>query len=210
MGSQLRVGRCHDGGPHRSPSTREFSELRGNGQLDEAATVLSDIEDYNQYDCRSTRELRKFGCCYELTKSGVIPLGAQPVPDGGAIEEADALAVKLEEFCGVAGEPRPHPRANGCCTGVPAARGFHRREDKPFWWAHFHRLNYPVDEWSDDAERFSSSTKPRSPSIGASRRVPQKMQRRLQLTGELARGGLNSKVFALYEPPAPSGFDRQP
>ena len=33
----------------------------------------------------------------------------------------------------------------------------------------------------------------------------QKLQRRVQLTGELARGALNDKVYALYEPPAPSG-----
>ena len=31
---------------------------------------------------------------------------------------------------------------------MAAARGYHRREDKPFWWAHFDRLNNPVDEWA--------------------------------------------------------------
>ena len=37
---------------------------------------------------------------------------------------------------------------------VAAARGFHRREDKPFWWAHFDRLNNPVDEWDDNSDVF--------------------------------------------------------
>ena len=40
-------------------------------------------------------------------------------------------------------------------------------------------------------------------SIGACRRKARKLQRRIQLAGELARGALNSDVFALYEPPAP-------
>jgi len=35
-----------------------------------------------------------------------------------------------------------------------AARGYHRREDKPFWWAHFDRLNNPVDEWGDTSDVF--------------------------------------------------------
>ena len=37
---------------------------------------------------------------------------------------------------------------------LAAARGYHRREDKPFWWAHFDRLNNPVDEWARHQRRF--------------------------------------------------------
>jgi len=37
---------------------------------------------------------------------------------------------------------------------VAAARGFHKREDKPFWWAHFDRVNNPVDEWADNSDVF--------------------------------------------------------
>ena len=37
---------------------------------------------------------------------------------------------------------------------LAAARGYHRREDKPFWWAHFDRLNNPVDEWGDTSDVF--------------------------------------------------------
>jgi len=37
-----------------------------------------------------------------------------------------------------------------------------------------------------------------------------KLQRRIQLAGELARGALNSDVFALYEPPAPTGLTDNP
>lgn len=37
-----------------------------------------------------------------------------------------------------------------------------------------------------------------------------KPQRRVRLTGELARGDLNGNVFALYEPPAPPGMTDNP
>ena len=35
-----------------------YCDLLSQGDADEAATVLADIEDYNRYDCRSTRKLR--------------------------------------------------------------------------------------------------------------------------------------------------------
>ena len=35
-----------------------YCELRTDGRADEAANVLKEIEDYNRYDCRSTRRLR--------------------------------------------------------------------------------------------------------------------------------------------------------
>ena len=41
---------------------------------------------------------------------------------------------------------------------LAAARGYHRREDKPFWWAHFDRLNNPVDEWGDTSDVFLAET----------------------------------------------------
>src|SRR5262249_41848194 len=37
-----------------------------------------------------------------------------------------------------------------------------------------------------------------------------KLQRRVQLRGELARGDLMTNVFALYEPPAPPGMTDNP
>ena len=151
MGSQLRSGDVTTATDSITQYAL-YSELRANGELDKAAAVLKEIEDYNQYDCRSTRELRNW-LLMRAFESGVTPIGAQPVSDGGAIEEADALAVKLEEFAGVAASPDRTPEQTAVAL-VSAARGYHRREDKPFWWAHFNRLNYPVDEWSDETDVF--------------------------------------------------------
>ena len=208
MASQLRSGDVTTAADSITQYAR-FSELRGNGRIDEAAAVLSDIEDYNHYDCRSTRELRDW-LLLRAFESGVTPVGAQPVPDGGAIEEADALALKLEAFSGVAASPDRTPEQTAVAL-VSAARGYHRREDKPFWWAHFDRLNYPVDEWSNETDVFIVD----QAKVAVDWHKPpraQKLQRRLQLTGELARGALkpDSDVYALYDPPAPSGLTENP
>jgi predicted RecB family nuclease len=208
MGAQLRSGDVTTAADSITQYAR-YSELRGNGEFDEAATVLKEIEDYNHYDCTSTRELRNW-LLMRAYENGVIPLGAQPVPDGGDIEEADALAAKLHAF---SGDPTTDDRTpeQTAVALVSAARGYHRREDKPFWWAHFDRLNYPVDEWADDTDVFLVD----QAEVAIDWHKPpraQKLQRRLQLTGELARGALkaDSEVYALYDPPAPSGLTDNP
>jgi uncharacterized protein len=206
MGAQLRSGDVTTAADSITQYAR-YSELRGNGQLDEAATVLNEIEDYNLYDCRSTRGLRDW-LLIRAFESGVTPLGAQPVSDGGIIEEADPLAGALHDFCG---DPTAADRTaeQVAVALVSAARGYHRREDKPFWWAHFDRLNYPVDEWSDETDVFIVS----DAVVAVDWDLPprkRKMQRQVQLTGELARGALSREVFALYDPPAPTGLTDNP
>jgi uncharacterized protein len=206
MGSELRSGDVTTATDSITEYAR-YSELRADGDADAAATVLKQIEDYNLYDCRSTHKLRNW-LLMQAFENAVTPIGAQPVPDGGAIEEADALAEKLGEFSGDAATGDRTPEQTAVAL-VSAARGYHRREDKPFWWAHFDRLNYPVDEWSDQTDVFIVNEAEVAVDWNKPPRA-HKLQRRAQLTGELARGTLNSEVFALYEPPAPSGLIDNP
>jgi uncharacterized protein len=206
MGAQLRSGDVTTAADSITQYAR-YSELRAQGQVDEAATVLKEIEDYNLYDCRSTRGLRDW-LLMRAFESGVTPIGTQPVTDGGSIEEADPLADKLHQF---SGDAATGDRTNEqvAVALVAAARGYHRREDKPFWWAHFDRLNYPVDEWSDETDVFIVS----EATLAVDWAIPprkRKLQRQLRLTGELARGALNRDVFALYDPPAPAGLIDNP
>jgi predicted RecB family nuclease len=206
MGSQLRSGEVTTAADSITEYAR-YCQLHSDGQLDEAATVLKDIEDYNLYDCRSTRALRDW-LLMRAFESGITPIGAQPVPDGASLEEPDALAAALGEFTGVAEAAGRTPEQTAVAL-MAAARGYHRREDKPFWWAHFNRLNYPADEWADDTDVFMVN----DAAIAADWDRPpraRKLQRRAQLTGELARGALNSDVFALYEPTAPPGMPDTP
>ena len=206
MGSRLRSGDVTNAADSITQYAR-YTELRANGDLDEAAAVLKEIEGYNQYDCESTRELRDW-LLIQAFENGVTPIGAQPVSDGGAIDVADEIAETLQKFSGdpTTGNRTPEQTAVALMS---AARGFHRREDKPFWWAHFDRLNYPVDEWADESDVFIVSEANVTVDWNQPPRA-RKMQRRVELTGELARGTLNDKVFTLYEPPAPPGLVDNP
>ncbi len=151
MGTQLRSGDVTTA-TDSITSYAKYCELGDAGRLGEAETVLKEIEDYNHYDCRSTQELRNW-LLVRAWEAGVIPVGAQPVPDGNTVEDHDELAAALSAFTGDAavGDRTPEQIAVAL---VAAARGYHRREDKPFWWAHFDRLNFPVDEWADNTDVF--------------------------------------------------------
>lgn len=206
LGAQLRSGDVTTAVDSITSYAR-YCDLRAEGRLDEAATVLKEIEDYNHYDCRSTRELRDW-LLMRAWEAGVTPIGAQPVPDRNTIEDHDQLASTLSSFVGDAAPDDRTPEQTAVAL-VSAARGYHRREDKPFWWAHFDRLNYPIDEWSDDTDVFVVD----KASVVVDWHTPpraRKPQRRVRLTGELARGDLSAKVFALYDPPAPPSMTDGP
>jgi uncharacterized protein len=206
MGAQLRGGDVTTAAESITSYAR-YCELRAAGQLDDAASVLKEIEDYNHYDCRSTRELRNW-LMLRAYESGVVPIGAQPVPQGNTVEDRDRLAMTLSAFSGDAGVGERTPGQTAVAL-VAAARGYHRREDKPFWWAHFDRLNFPVEEWADDTDVFIAE----EAFLDADWHTPpraRKPRRRVQLTGELARGDLMTNVFALYEPPAPPSMTDNP
>ncbi|WP_319437635.1 TM0106 family RecB-like putative nuclease [Mycobacterium sp. RTGN5] len=183
-----------------------YCELLADGNNDEAATVLKEIEDYNHYDCRSTRKLRDW-LLHRAFEAGVPPLGMQPVQDGGQLDVDDDLARTLGGFAGDDVTARsPEQRA---VAMIAAARGYHRREDKPFWWGHFDRLNSPVDEWSDTPGVFLADRAV----VDTEWHVPpraRKQQRRLRLTGAIAAGELDSDMYALYNPPTPAGLSDDP
>ena len=206
MGAQLRAGDVTTA-TESITSYARFCELQDGGRFDEAGSVLKEVEDYNHYDCRSTRELRNW-LMLRAYEAGVVPVGAQPVPEGNTVEDRDRLAKTLSTFTGEAGIGHRTTEQTAVAL-VAAARGYHRREDKPFWWAHFDRLNFPVDEWADDKDVFIAETA----SVDVGWHTPpraRKPQRRVRLRGELARGGLVTDVFALYEPPAPASMTDNP
>jgi predicted RecB family nuclease len=206
MGTQLRSGDVTTA-TDSITSYAKYCELGDAGRVGEAETVLKEIEDYNHYDCRSTQELRNW-LLVRAWEAGVTPVGAQPVPDGNTVDDHDELAAALSAFTGDAavGDRAPEQIAVAL---VGAARGYHRREDKPFWWAHFDRLNFPVDEWADNTDVFVSD----EASVSVDWHMPpraRKPQRRVALRGGLSRGDLMTDVFALYEAPAPPSMSDNP
>ncbi|MDT5146584.1 MAG: hypothetical protein QOC58_1229, partial [Mycobacterium sp.] len=206
MGAHLRAGDVTTAAGSIT-SYAKYCELQSEGRCDEAESVLKEIEDYNHYDCRSTRALRNW-LMLRAYESGVVPIGAQPVREGNTVEDRDALAVTLAKVTGDAalGDRTPEQTAVAL---LAAARGYHRREDKPFWWSHFDRLNFPLDEWADNTDVFVAA----EASVDVDWHTPpraRKPQRRVRLRGALARGDLTTSVYALYDPPAPSGMTDSP
>ena len=205
MGNELRSGEVTTATDSITQYAR-FCALRDEGRTDDAAAVLKEIEDYNRYDCRSTRRLRDWMMARAI-ESGVPPRGPQPVIDGGAVEPADDLERRLLKFAGDGIEERTAEQT--AVAMVAAARGFHKREDKPFWWAHFDRVNNPVDEWADNGDVFIAE---KAELVADWHQPPKarKPQRHVRLIGELANGGLTREMYALYDPPAPAGLADDP
>jgi predicted RecB family nuclease len=208
MGNELRSGEVTTATDSITQYAR-FCALRDGGDPDEAANVLKEIEDYNRYDCRSTRRLRDWLMARAI-ECGVPPRGPQLLRPGTGdevVEVSDQLERKLLKFAGDGVEQRTAEQA--AVAMVAAARGFHKREDKPFWWSHFDRVNNPVDEWSDNSDVFIAE---RAEVIADWHQPPRarKLQRHVRLIGELANGDLATDMYALYDPPAPVSLADDP
>lgn len=208
MGNELRSGEVTTATDSITQYAK-YCALAAEGSTDDAAEVLRDIADYNRYDCRSTRRLRDWLVARAI-ESAVPPRGPQQVRDAEAqvtVEVADDVERALMAYAGDGVEERSPEQT--AVAMVSAARGYHKREDKPFWWAHFDRVNNPVDEWSDNSDVFIAET---SEIVADWHQPPKarKPQRRLRLHGAIASGELSGSMYALYEPPAPTGLTDDP
>jgi uncharacterized protein len=180
-----------------------YCQLRDNGQATEAAGVLDAIAEYNRADCESTRKLRDW-LLMRAFESGVTHLTKPAALEDVEPEAVDPLGQKLAAFAGDATVATRSAEQTAVAL-VAAARGYHKRETKPFWWAHFDRLNNPVDEWADTSGVFVVT----EAEVVADWHTPKrarKPQRHVKLRGDLAGGVLDTHVFALYDPPAPKGM----
>ena len=125
MGARPRAGDVTTAAESITSYAR-YCELQAAGQYDDAACVLKEIEDYNHYDCQSTRELRNW-LMLRAYESGVVPIGAQPVPEGNTVEDRDQLAMTLSTFTGDAGvgdrTPEQTAVALVAAARLPLARG---------------------------------------------------------------------------------------
>ncbi|GGF97802.1 hypothetical protein GCM10007304_09660 [Rhodococcoides trifolii] len=173
-----------------------YCDLRDQGQADAAQKILDDIAEYNRYDCESTLALRDWLTAH-AGEHGVTPHETKPVEP--AQDERTDLETTLYERSESTGE-----RAYAL---LAAALGYHRREEKPFWWGHFDRLSSPVDEWADTKDTIvatSAETDGWQPP-----RTPRSRPRRtVRLTGRWAEGSsMGGDVYLLYETPAPDWME---
>ena len=202
MGSELRSGEVTNATSSITQYER-YRSLLDDGKADEAAGVLKEIRDYNEYDCRSTRRLRDW-LLLRAFECGVTHL-TRPAAEGESVPPLDATAQALMDFAGDGVSAQRNADQTAAAL-LGAARGFCQRERKPYWWAHFQRLNHPVDEWADTSGVFLVENAVVEEDWHKPPRK-QKHRRHVRLTGVLQGGMLDGKPQALYNRPAPPGLD---
>ncbi len=210
MGDELRVGDVKDA----AASVVEYANaclLRDTGDLPAFARALDSIGDYNHYDCLSTLRLRDWllarAAAEGVTWSRPGPTPGQVVGLGDEEPDPDHLEADLLALAGDA--PRSERTSDQRAFAMlGAALGYHRRELKPFWWAHFDRLSQPVDEWAGTRDVFSVESADIETDWG--RTGKQKLSRRtLTLTGVWGTGSTpgTGEVHVVYDDPVPTGID---
>jgi predicted RecB family nuclease len=202
MGSDLRSGEVTNAAASITQYER-YRALLDEGRADEAAGVLKEIRDYNEYDCRSTRRLRDW-LLLRAFECGVTHL-TRPAEKGEPVPPLDETAQTLMEFAGD-GVSVDRTAEQTAVALINTARGYLPRERKPYWWAHFQRLNHPVDEWGDTSGVFLVENVVVEEGWHKPPRK-QKHRRHLRLTGVLQGGTLDGRPQALYNRPAPPGLD---
>jgi uncharacterized protein len=122
-----------------------YETWRVNGEQ----SILDEIRDYNEVDCRSTAGLRDW--LLSIRPAGISWFDpASVAPDAEALErqrqaEAERGEIERALLSGVSDDELPFRRL------VVDLVEFHRREQKPSWWALFDRQGKDVDELIDDA-----------------------------------------------------------
>lgn len=112
--------------------------------------LLDDIYDYNRTDCISTGLLRDW-LVRDVRPAGVPwpVLGA--MPEGGTLSNVDAeeeeVAVLRARL-----QPARERLGEGVADLLLDLSQFHKREDKPTWWAIFDRLAQESEELLEDLE----------------------------------------------------------
>jgi uncharacterized protein len=125
-------------------------------------SILDAIEEYNRDDCRSTwllrdwLEGRRIDAALEF--GGELERPRTPVEEDDAPIADDETDVVVGQLLAVAGE-EPYDDPGSAATWLLAQLlRWHRREQKPEWWAYFHRIGCDVDELFDDAEAIAGLT----------------------------------------------------
>lgn len=181
--------------------------------------ALAAIAEYNAYDCASTRHLRDW-LLARGAEAGVHPRPPVPPAPGAGTDAAggtgdgapehDALVAALAAH---ADDPAHRPDDDAArrtpdqqaVALLGAALGYHWREQKPFWWAHYDRLSSDPADWTDPRSTFVAEhvevvtawhTPPRA----------RTQQRVLRMTGRLEPGSelrAGATCFGLFDAPVP-------
>ncbi|MEU5842359.1 TM0106 family RecB-like putative nuclease [Rhodococcus sp. NPDC047139] len=203
--TQAREGEVRDAGAS-IVAYADYCALRDAGRHEEAEQELASIASYNRDDCVSTLRLRDWLLAH-AREHGVAP--SEMRHDEAAVAaEPHPAETKLLEYVGgaLAGDRTPEQQAAAL---LAAAIGYHRRERKPFWWAHFDRLSVPTDEWADSRDTLVAASVVVEAGWHKATPRQRRLRRRLRISGEFDPGSSlrpQDSVFLLYDVPGPDGL----
>ena len=208
MGQHLRSGEVTDAGAS-VVAYADYCTARDTGQAGQATAILESIRDYNEYDCLSTLELRNW-LLERAAERSIVPgraAGEEPPREAEKYEAPPEEAALFEYLDGLPDEDRftPGARAIGI---VAAGVGYHRREDKQYWWGHFDRLEKPTSQWddgrdifiADHAELLQDWTK-------QGRKNPARLVKLVGRSGDGAGLEPGKTYFRMYGPPLPDALE---
>ncbi|MBZ2199413.1 ATP-binding protein [Ruania sp. N2-46] len=185
------------------------------------AARLAELADYNRYDCVSTLRLRDWlleqrDRTLAVLREAALALGAGASPmespetstAGIATEPAMAVEEETEETTAqILARALLARTSDPAAPLLAAALEYHRREDEPFWRAHFERLDAPRRDWVDARDVLEvHGGRVVEDWSGPEGRRPTRV---LELTGALGTGsivGAGSEVYCVYPPPVPDGM----
>ncbi len=207
MGEDLRTGEVTTAGDSVI-AYAAFCQARDSGETSLSSELWAEIIDYNAYDCRSTLGLHRW-LLERAAQYGVAPTGGHVELDQEASESAASEASLVEPLLAWAdaGEPAERTPEQRAVALVAAAVGFHRRESKPFWWAHYHRLSAPLDDIADRDSMLVTSAEVATDW----HKPPRKRNERrlLRLYGDMPTGSRLERdhtVTLVYDDPHPEGM----
>jgi predicted RecB family nuclease len=186
MGDELRTGEVET-----AAASIEHYDQAMRSEPEEQERLLDTIADYNRYDCVSTLRLHEW-----LLEQAAFT-GVRPGTHEEEIEERLPFEPSL-----LAEQLLARETGDGSFALASAAVDYHRRENKSFWWEHFARLEYPVEEWQDQRGVFLVTS---GEVVSDWYKKSTVSYRTLRLRGEWAAGSNTSagEAFTLYDPPGP-------
>ena len=186
MGEELRESEVAN-----AAASIEQYDLAMKADPGEQERLLETIADYNRYDCVSTLRL------HEWLLARASEYGVQPGMDIEQLEERLPFEPSV-----LAGQLLALENGDGSFALASAAVDYHRRENKSFWWEHFARLEYPVEEWKDQRGVFLVTSGEVVSDWFTKTSVS---YRTVRLRGEWAAGSstASGEGFTLYDPPGP-------
>ncbi|MFH0945423.1 MAG: TM0106 family RecB-like putative nuclease, partial [Planctomycetota bacterium] len=179
----------------------------GEGRSPEASERLRKIEAYNKVDCDSTLELAAWLRARQK-ESGIAYVRAnEPPEEDEEPDEEQPDALRQEVFDRLTQQAGAD--SEDIATLLSQLIGFHRREDKPKWWAAFERTQKTAGELMEDfhciggLERADGERLRIRRSVGCWYRFPPDQDTRI---------GPDSKVRFVHDPflqPSIEEFDAQ-